>query len=52
MRHDVAQKEAEVFCFYHNPSPPPSVNVGDLALAFDNMTQINIELRERGSLFS
>ena len=50
MRHDIAQKESRGSCFYHNPSPPPSVNVGDLALASDNMTRINIELGERGHL--
>ena len=47
MRHVIAQKESKGSCFYHNPSPPPSVNVGDLALAFANMTRINIELGEQ-----
>ena len=28
MRHDIAQKESRGSCLYHNPSPPPSVNVG------------------------
>ena len=51
MRHDIAQKESRGSCIYHDPSLPSSVNVGDLALASDNMTQINIELGER-SLFS
>ena len=48
MRHDIAQKESRGSCFYHNPSLPPSVNVGDLALAFDNMALINIELGNEG----
>ena len=48
MRHDIAQKESGGSCFYHNPWPPPSFDVGDLALAFDNMTRINIEFGERG----
>ena len=47
MRHDIAQKESRDSCFYHNPSPSPSVNVGDLAMASDNMTWINIDLGER-----
>ena len=51
MRHDIAQKESRDSCFCHNPSPPPSVNVGDLALASDNMTCINIKLGERGVTF-
>ena len=50
MRHEIAQKECSGSCFYHNPSLPPSVNVGDVALASDNMTWINTELREQGSL--
>ena len=37
--------------FYHNPSPPPSINVGGSGKASDNMIQINIALEERGSLF-
>ena len=48
MRHDIAQKECRGSCFYHNPSPPPSANVGDLALSSDNMTCINIELGKGG----
>ena len=28
MRHDIAQKECRGSCFYHNPPPLPSVNVG------------------------
>ena len=27
MTHDIAQKESRGTCFYHNPSPPLSVNV-------------------------
>ena len=48
MRHDIAQKESRGSCFYHSPSPPPSVNVTDLALASDNMTWINIEYGNGG----
>ena len=48
MRHDIAQKESRGSCFYHNPSLPLSVNVGDMALASDNMTRINIELGKWG----
>ena len=46
MRHDIAQKESRGSCSYYNPSQPPSVNVGDLAL--DNVTRINIELGKQG----
>ena len=34
MRHGIAQKESRGFCFYHNPSPPPSVNVGESGTGF------------------
>ena len=51
MRHDIAHKEMRGSCFYHNPSPSPSLNVGDLALTSDNMTRINIELGETGVIF-
>ena len=50
MRHDIAQKESRGSCFYHNPSPPPSVNVGDLSLVSDNMTRINIALGNGGHI--
>ena len=52
MRHDIAQKETRGSCFYHNPFPSPSLNIGDLALASDNMTRINIELEKQVLLFS
>ena len=45
MRHDIAQKACRGSCFYHNLSPPPSVNVGDLALASDNMTRMTYQHR-------
>ena len=31
MEHDIGQQKAEVPAFYHNPSPPHQINVGDLA---------------------
>ena len=42
MRHVIAQTESRGSCVYHNASPPPSVNVRDLAVASDNMTRINM----------
>ena len=37
--------------FYHNPSLPPSINVGGSGKASDNIPWINIALGERGSPF-
>ena len=38
--------------FYHNPAPSTSINVGGSGMASDNMTWINIALKERGYFFS
>ena len=34
MIHGIAQEESMGFCFYHNPSLPPSVNVGASGTGF------------------
>ena len=39
-------------CFYHSTSPLLSNNIGGSGKATDNVTQINIALREKGHFFS
>ena len=46
------KKKAEVLALIIILPHPPSFNVGDMALASDNMTRINIELGKGGLLFS
>ena len=51
MRHDIVQERAEVFAFIIILPCALLSMLGNLALASDNMTWINIALGERGSLF-
>ena len=44
--------ESRGSCFYHNPYPPPSINVGGSGKASDNITWINNALGNRGVTFS
>ena len=44
--------ESRGICFYHNPSPPLSINVGECGKASDNMTHIKITLGEIGYFVS
>ena len=46
------KRKAEVLAFYHNPSPSPSVNVGDLALASDNTQVVSTLNWGNGGYFS